>query len=89
MRTIPIQPYVPAAKRDEAPVPEAGPLKGRGTAWTIEHRYARQSSELEDDGWGNLEQQASEERVAPRRTCADPGLERPWNGKRRELAGNV
>lgn len=65
MRTIPIQPYVPAAKRDEAPMPEAGPLKGRGTAWTIEHRYAKQSSELEDDGWGNLDQQASEERVAP------------------------
>ncbi len=65
MRTIPIQPYVPSAKRNEAPLPEAGPLKGRGTAWAIEHRYARQSTELEDDGWGNLDQQASEERVAP------------------------
>ena len=65
MRTIPIQPYVPVAKRDEAPMPEAGPLKGRGTAWAIEHRYAKQSAELEDDGWGNLDQQAREERVAP------------------------
>ncbi len=65
MRTIPIQPYVPSAKRDEAAPPEAGPLKGRGTAWAIEHRYAKQSSELEDDGWGNLDQQAGEERVAP------------------------
>jgi len=65
MRTIPIRPFVPAASRGEAPVPEAGALKGRGTAWHIEHRYAKQSSELEDDGWGNLEQQASEERVAP------------------------
>ena len=65
MRTIPIQPYVPSAKRDEAALPETGPLKGRGTAWAIEHRYAKQSSELEDDGWGNLDQQASEERVAP------------------------
>jgi len=65
MRTIPIQPYVPTARRDEAPLPEAGPLKGRGTAWAIEHRYARQSSGLEDDGWGNLDQQAGEEHVAP------------------------
>jgi DNA repair photolyase len=65
MRTIPIQPYVPSAKRDEAALPEAGSLKGRGTAWAIEHRYAKQSSELEDDGWGNLDQQAGEERVAP------------------------
>ena len=64
MRTIPIKPYVPAGKRDEA-LPEAGPLKGRGTSWTIEHRYAKQSSELEDDGWVNLEQHASEERLVP------------------------
>ena len=67
MRTIPIRPYIPAAKRDddEAPLLEPGPLKGRGTAWTIDHRYAKQSSEPEDDGWGNLDQRASEERVAP------------------------
>jgi len=66
MRTIPIKPYVPAARRDDgAPLPEAAPLKGRGTAWTIEHRYARHSSEVEDDGWGYLDQQASEERLPP------------------------
>jgi len=65
MRTIPIKPYVPSAQRDEEPRPEAGPLKGRGTAWTIEHRYAKQACELEDDGWGSLDQQAGEERLAP------------------------
>ena len=65
MRTIPIRPYVPAAKRDAAPLPEASSLKGRGTAWAIEHRYSKQSGQLEDDGWGNLDQEASEERVAP------------------------
>ena len=65
MRTIPIKPYVPSAQRNEEPRPEAGRLKGRGTAWTIEHRYAKQARELEDDGWGSLDQQAGEERLAP------------------------
>ena len=31
------------------------PLKGRGTPWTIEHRFAVQTSESFDDGWGTLE----------------------------------
>ncbi|HKW82143.1 MAG TPA: PA0069 family radical SAM protein [Burkholderiaceae bacterium] len=65
MRTIPIKPYVPAAQRGDELRPEAAALKGRGTAWTIEHRYAKQAGELEDDGWGSLDQQASEERLAP------------------------
>jgi DNA repair photolyase len=38
-------------------------LKGRGTAWAIEHRYTRQPSETFDDGWGTLDQAASEEQV--------------------------
>jgi len=46
-------------------VPIAGPLKGRGTAWTIEHRYSKQQHEAFDDGWGTLEQSAAEEQVAP------------------------
>ena len=41
------------------------PLKGRGTAWAIEHRFAKQTSESYDDGWGTLEQAAHEERLAP------------------------
>jgi len=43
----------------------AGTLKGRGTIWAIDHRYARQTSEAEDDGWGLLDQQATEESIAP------------------------
>ena len=46
-------------------VPIAGPLKGRGTAWPIEHRYSKQQHEAFDDGWGTLEQAASEEHVPP------------------------
>ena len=41
------------------------PLKGRGTAWAIEHRFAKQTSESYDDGWGTLEQAAHEEHLAP------------------------
>jgi len=38
-------------------------LRGRGTAWAIEHRYTRQPSESFDDGWGTLDQAASEEHL--------------------------
>ncbi len=43
--------------------PDLSALKGRGTAWAITHRYARQPSESFDDGWGTLDQAASEEQV--------------------------
>lgn len=43
----------------------AGPAKGRGTAWAIEHRFQAHSGEAFDDGWGTLEQSAAEERVMP------------------------
>jgi DNA repair photolyase len=42
---------------------EPASIKGRGTSWAIEHRYTRQPSESFDDGWGTLEQAASEEHV--------------------------
>lgn len=42
-----------------------GPLKGRGTAWAIEHRFTVQHHEAFDDGWGDLDQAATEERIAP------------------------
>jgi len=60
--------------RDEAPRPEerAQPvLKGRGTAWAIAHRYSRLGSESYDDGWGTLEQAASEERLPPETTIIE------------------
>jgi DNA repair photolyase len=40
-------------------------LKGRGTVWALEHRFSEQRHEAADDGWGTLEQQASEERLPP------------------------
>ena len=40
-------------------------IKGRGSAWAIEHRFARQTSESVDDGWGSLDQSAHEEHIAP------------------------
>ncbi|WP_284617036.1 PA0069 family radical SAM protein [Aquabacterium humicola] len=57
MRRIPI---VPAA--GEAPAtPGHAPVKGRGTAWALAHRFNRDQREAFDDGWGTLEQAASEE----------------------------
>ena len=41
------------------------PLKGRGTVWAIQHRFARQTREAYDDGWGALDQQANEETLPP------------------------
>jgi DNA repair photolyase len=40
-------------------------LKGRGTAWAIEHRFHREQHEAFDDGWGTLDQAAKEEQAAP------------------------
>jgi len=60
--------------RDEAPRPEEAarePVKGRGTVWAIEHRYSHTSGESYDDGWGTLEQAASEERLAPETTVIE------------------
>jgi DNA repair photolyase len=60
--------------RDEAPRPEEAaraPVKGRGTVWAIEHRYSRTSGESYDDGWGTLEQAATEERLGPETTVIE------------------
>ena len=48
---------------DEAPV--APPLKGRGTAWAIAHRFRGDARESFDDGWGSLDQAAEERPLAP------------------------
>jgi DNA repair photolyase len=40
-------------------------LKGRGTAWAIEHRFTSQHHESFDDGWGTLSQSAQEQRTGP------------------------
>ena len=46
-------------------MPVAMPLKGRGTAWATPHRFEATERESVDDGWGTLEQDAGEERLAP------------------------
>ena len=47
-------------------VPSAlAPVKGRGTAWAIAHRFTAQSADAFDDGWGTLDQMAAEEHLPP------------------------
>jgi DNA repair photolyase len=40
-------------------------IKGRGTAWAIEHRFTTEHHQSFDDGWGTLEQAAQEEQSTP------------------------
>ncbi|CAM4193108.1 hypothetical protein [Roseateles saccharophilus] len=40
-------------------------IKGRGSAGAMPHRFAQDQREQYDDGWGTLDQQAAEERLAP------------------------
>ena len=58
-------PSHPFADGQPIAMPEPGSLKGRGTAWQIEHRFTKDAAESYDDGWGTLDQLAHEERVAP------------------------
>ena len=51
-------------------------LKGRGTAWAIPHRFSSLSHESFDDGWGSIEQAASEELLPP----ATQVIEEPARG---------
>lgn len=50
-----------------APKPPGDPasLKGRGTAWAIEHRFTKEHHERVDDGWGSLDQGVVEEGERP------------------------
>src|SRR6195952_2233691 len=50
---------------DEGAEPSPGSIKGRGTSWLIDHRFTRDASESFDDGWGTLDQHASEEHLPP------------------------
>ena len=49
----------------DSPITLPAPRKGRGTVWSIAHRYASTDAASFDDGWGTLDQQASEATVAP------------------------
>jgi DNA repair photolyase len=53
------------AAPDPGWLPVAPPLKGRGTAWSVAHRFTRDTHEAHDDGWGTLEQLATEETLPP------------------------
>jgi DNA repair photolyase len=55
---------------DAARVPAAA-LKGRGTAWAIPDRFARDARAAVDDGWGALDQAAAQERLAPGTTVVE------------------
>jgi DNA repair photolyase len=58
-------PDPPSAPLVFAPRAGSSALKGRGTAWAIEHRFTSEHHESFDDGWSTLEQAASEEQMAP------------------------
>jgi DNA repair photolyase len=69
--------------RDEAPRPALaarGPQKGRGTIWAIDHRYTALASESFDDGWGTLDQEAGEERLAPETTIIEERVKSVLSG---------
>jgi hypothetical protein len=40
-------------------------LKGRGTAWALQHRFSVDQREEADDGWGSMEQAVTEEQLPP------------------------
>jgi DNA repair photolyase len=44
---------------------QADTLKGRGSGWAIAHRFQGELREQFDDGWGSLDQEASEEHLPP------------------------
>jgi len=59
---------------------EGAAFKGRGTAWAIAHRFEHVEREASDDGWGTLDQFASEEHVAPGTTVIEEHAKRILNG---------
>jgi DNA repair photolyase len=54
-----------ATAEGPAAVPVHLPMKGRGTAWSLAHRFTSDQRESFDDGWGSLDQAAQEEVLAP------------------------
>jgi len=64
MQTKPIPIHPDSSLRSGAPSgPEA--IKGRGSSWQIAHRFEKDQREGFDDGWGTLDQQASELHLPP------------------------
>jgi DNA repair photolyase len=68
MRYVPIVPDRPADSlpaREPAAALVYAPVKGRGTVWSLDHRFTKDEREGFDDGWGTLEQAAHEEHLPP------------------------
>ena len=62
---------IDGSERDDPDATARGTVKGRGTVWAIQHRYTTQLTEAYDDGWGTLDQQATEERLPPATTIIE------------------
>lgn len=56
---------IQAVPTDPAAGERLAPLKGRGTAWAVAHRFSADEREQFDDGWGHLDQVVTQERLAP------------------------
>jgi len=68
MRSIPIQVFRPTQADQTSPLvyglpPE--PIKGRGTAWSLAHRFNQDERLAYDDGWGTLEQSVHSQALPP------------------------
>jgi len=57
----PQPPRIPPADPAGAPAP----VKGRGTAWAVPHRFSTDLREAFDDGWGTLDQQVGKQTLGP------------------------
>jgi len=68
MRSIPIQAYRPPEPSQMSPLVHGlpvEPIKGRGTAWSLAHRFNKDERLAYDDGWGTLEQSVLEQPLPP------------------------
>ncbi len=59
---------------------QADALKGRGSGWAIAHRFESQSREQYDDGWGTLDQEASEQHLPPQTQIIEEQAKRIVSG---------
>ena len=62
MLSIPIHPISPVAQLEPGAAPT---VKGRGTVWSLAHRFSRDDRQAYDDGWGTLDQAVAEQTLPP------------------------
>jgi hypothetical protein len=64
--------YAKSAAPDVHPIScVRAPLKGRGTAWAIAHRFSSDSRTDFDDGWGSIEPQDDAQPARPATTVVE------------------